>query len=123
MHGRRHLKVMLAAVFCHLFAASASAAEFDPRSHSDLNGVIFLCATEPASPRFDAAWVDWLQANPDADVDGAIRTVVSRAGTVRSMAIPGMAPAKPGSRPDPEAVAGHMTALARGVRRADSAER
>lgn len=97
-------------------ATDPPAAAFDPRNHGDLNGVIFLCATEPASPRFDAAWVDWLDANPDADVDGAISNVLSRAGTIRSMAIPGMAPARPGSRPDPAAIAEHMAALARRAR-------
>lgn len=117
MNRRRTFRVILAAALLGLLAPlAATAAEFDPRAHGDLNGVIFLCATEPGSPRFDAAWVDWLRANPDADVDGAIRTVLSRAGTVRSMAIPGMAPAKPGSRPDPDAVAEWMAALARGVR-------
>ncbi|MGE0621210.1 MAG: hypothetical protein AB7O54_01255 [Pseudomonadales bacterium] len=93
-------------------AADSDAGRFDPRNHDDLNTVIFLCATEPASPRFDAAWTDWLARNPDADVDAAIESVLSRAGTVRSMAIPGMAPAKPGSRPDPEAIADYMAALA-----------
>ncbi len=106
-----------------LIANDPAAAGFDPRNHGDLSGVILLCATEPGSPRFDAAWRDWLRTNPDADVDGAIQAVLSRAGTVRSMAIPGMAPAKPGSRPDPDAVAAHMTAIARQSRTAESAGR
>ncbi|HEY5645932.1 MAG TPA: hypothetical protein VIS76_08335 [Pseudomonadales bacterium] len=97
-----------------LAAASAMAAGgFDPRAHGDLHGVIALCASEPGSPRFDAAWIQWLRENPDADVDGVIRTVVSRAGTVRSLASPGMAPTRPNSRPDSEAISAHMRALAR----------
>ena len=86
-------------------------AEFDPRAHGDLNGVIMLCATEPGSPRFDAAWLAWVQENPEADFEGAITSVVTRAGTVRSMAVPGMAPARPTTRPDPGQVAEHMRRL------------
>jgi len=115
--------LLIPVLFGTLSALAADPAGFDPRNHGDLNGIIFLCATEPASPRFDAAWIDWLRANPDADVAGAISNVVSRAGTVRSMAIPGIAPAKPGSRPDPEAVAAHMAALAGRSRAAGSAAR
>ena len=113
MSSQRCRTRFLSAGLLTVLLAGGAFAEFDPRAHGDLNGVIFLCASEPGSPRFDAAWVDWLRANPEADVNGAIQTVLSRAGTVRSMAIPGMAPAKPGSRPDPEAIAAHMTALAR----------
>ena len=87
-------------------------AEFDPRAHTDLNQVILLCATEPGSPRFQAAWKDWLGENPHADVAGAVETVISRSATLRSMAVPAMAPTASGQRPDPEALAAQMFSLA-----------
>jgi hypothetical protein len=87
--------------------------QFDPRAHSDLDQVIMLCATDPGSARFDQAWLQWLDANPDADVDAAVGTVISRSGTIRSMAIPGMQPVPRGRRPDPDAVAERMLSLAR----------
>ena len=103
----------LLTVLLALVAATAMAAgEFDPRAHGDLHEVVALGASEPGSPRFDAAWIQWLRENPSADVDGAIRTVISRAGTFRSLASPGMAPSRPGSRPDAEAISAHMRALA-----------
>jgi hypothetical protein len=85
---------------------------FDPRAHSDLDHVVALCATEPGSERFDQAWLSWLAENPEADVYGAVETVVSRAGTVRSMAIPGMTPTPGGRKPDPDAIAERMLSLA-----------
>lgn len=95
-------------------ATTATAdAPFDTRTYDDLNGVIMLCATQPASARFDAAWVQWVRANPDADVASAVQTVVSRAATVRSMAVPGMEPVRPGSQPSAAAISERMTALAR----------
>ena len=99
-----------------LHGTPPGAAEFDPRWHGDLGPVITLCAAEPASPRFDAAWMNWVRANPGADLDAAIRTVLSRAGTLRSMAGPGMAPGPAGTRPDPQAVAERMRYLARKAR-------
>ncbi|TNF89277.1 MAG: hypothetical protein EP301_03330 [Gammaproteobacteria bacterium] len=85
---------------------------FDPRAHTDLDQVVALCATEPGSQRFDQAWQGWLAANPEADVYLAVETVVSRAGTLRSMAVPGMAPVPRGEQPDPAAIADRMLALA-----------
>ena len=94
----------------------ASGAEFDPRSHDDLSTVIMLCAAAPESPGFDAAWINWVRANPTADTNAAIRAVLSRAGTLHSMAVPGMQPRQAGSRPDPKAVAERMRYLARKAR-------
>ena len=85
---------------------------FDPRAHTELDQVIALCATEPGSRRFDQAWLHWLAQNPHADVYGAVETVLSRAGTVRSMAIPGMRPAPGGKAPDQDAIADRMLSLA-----------
>ena len=94
------------------FSWQPAQAEFDTRAHTDLGQVIMLCATEPGSPRFASAWKDWLVRNPGADVAGAVETVVSRAGTVRSMAVPGMTPTARGQRPDPEAITELMFSLA-----------
>lgn len=97
--------------------ANASHAEFDSREHTDLGPVVMLCASEPESGRFDAAWMKWVRENPEADLTVAIRTVLSRAGTLRSMAMPGMQPRPVGERPDPEAIGERMAALARQARR------
>ena len=107
------MKIRLLLLFLLLHGAPPGAAEFDPRAHSDLGPVITLCATEPESPRFKAAWIGWVRANPTADVDAAIRTVLSRAGTLRSMAVSGMAPDRVSARPEPETIAGRMRYLAR----------
>ncbi len=93
------------------FAQDAPTTRLDPRAHEDLNQVIMLCATEPTSERFAAAWLDWIERNPEADIYAAVNTVVSRAGTFRSMAIPGMEPISQGRRPDPEGVAEYMLNL------------
>jgi hypothetical protein len=85
---------------------------FDPRAHTGLDQVVALCATEPGSERFDQAWLSWLAANPDADVYRAVETVISRAGTVRSMAVPGMMPTPRGQKPDPQAISDRMLGLA-----------
>jgi hypothetical protein len=108
----------LQGILLGLLVVCAAAAEaqrynhFDPRAHTDLDQVVALCATEPGSQRFDQAWLSWLAANPEADVYRAVDTVVSRAGTVRSMAVPGMAPTPTGQKPDPEAIADRMLSLA-----------
>ncbi len=94
------------------FAQDDPASRLDPRAHEDLGQVIMLCATEPASQRFAAAWLDWIERNPEVDVHAAVDTVVSRAGTFRSMAIPGMKPVSQSSRVDLRAVADHMLNLA-----------
>lgn len=102
----------LAVPAANSFAGDASAGSFDTRAHGDLNQVIILCATEPASERFAATWQDWLERNPGADVYAAVDTVVSRAGTFRSMAIPGMEPVSQGKRPDAQVLTDHMLRLA-----------
>lgn len=116
MSGLKTLPARLGLLALLTFSAAAPAADqynhFDPRGHTDLDQVIALCATEPGSPRFDQVWLDWLASNPEADVYEAVETVISRAGTVRSMAIPGMAPAPRGARPDPQAIADRMLSLA-----------
>jgi hypothetical protein len=94
-------------------AAAEAQTHFDPRAHTPLDQVVMLCATEPDSARFDSAWLAWLAENPDADVEGAVRTVVSRSGTLRSMAIPGMQVKPRPTRPDPEAIAERMLSLAK----------
>ena len=95
-------------------ATSISAqTHFDPRAHTPLDQVIALCATEPGSERFEHAWLTWLDQNPDADLAGAVKTVVSRSGTVRSMAIPGMQVKPRAPQPDPEAIAERMLSLAK----------
>ncbi len=90
---------------------------FDPRAHTPLDQVIVLCATEPGSGRFDRAWLTWLENNPEADVAGAVRTVVSRAGTVRSMTMPGMEVKPRAPKPDPDAIADRMLSLAKRSKR------
>ena len=117
------MKIRLLLLFLLLHGATPGAAEFDPRAHSDLGPVITLCATEPESPRFDVAWTDWVRDNPTADVDAAIRTVLSRAGTLRSMAVPGMTPGRVSPRPDPRAVAERMRYLARKTRYREDSSR
>ena len=93
-------------------AQTAAPGHFDPRAHSSLDQVVMLCATEPGSDRFAHAWQQWLADNPDADVYAAVRSVISRSGTLRSMAVPGMVPAAEGRQPDPEAVSERMLSLA-----------
>lgn len=92
-------------------AQTPSAAHFDPRAYAELNPVIMLCATEPGSARFAASWRNWVAGNPEADVYAAVQTVVSRAGTFQSMAVPGMEPVRQGRRPAPEAIAAYMLDL------------
>jgi hypothetical protein len=99
-------------LLCAVIAQADRYNHFDPRAHTDLDQVIALCATEPGSRRFDQAWLHWLAENPDADVYGAVETVLSRAGTVRSMAIPGMSPTPGGRAPDQDAIADRMLSLA-----------
>ncbi len=114
-NGLPFLPVLLTLLMPLVSATTALADEyrhFDPRSHTSLDQVIALCATEPGSSRFDQAWLNWLADNPDADVYQAVDNVVSRAGTFRSMAIPGMSPAPRGEKPDPAALADRMLSLA-----------
>ena len=107
----RRLALMII-LFCAVSAQADRYNHFDPRAHTDLDQVIALCATEPGSQRFDQAWLNWLAENPQADVYGAVETVLSRAGTLRSMAIPGMSPAPGGKTPDKGAIADRMLSLA-----------
>ena len=107
--------VLLLILLITMAPALQAGTQFDPRAHTPLDQVIVLCATEPGSARFDDAWLAWLAANPDADVEGAVRTVISRSGTFRSMAIPGMQP-QPQTRaakPDPAAITDRMLSLAK----------
>lgn len=99
-------------IVCTAAVAAERQNHFDPRAHTGLDQVVALCATEPGSWRFDQAWLSWLAANPDADVYRAVETVVSRAGTVRSMAVPGMKPTPRGHKPDPQAISDRMLSLA-----------
>ncbi len=110
--ARRQRLLSLLLGLCLTLSWHPARAEFDTRAHTDLNQVIMLCATEPGSPRFQAAWKGWLQQNPDADVAGAIETVLSRSGTLRSMAVPGMTPTASGHRRDSGAIAAQMFSLA-----------
>jgi hypothetical protein len=115
--GQTVARLLLCAAAIAFAAAAADVqaerhTHFDPRSHTGLDRVITLCATEPGSRRFDQAWLNWLADNPQADVYGAVETVLSRAGTIRSMAIPGMTPAPQGRQPDPDAIADRMLSLA-----------
>lgn len=98
-------------LFSTTLDAAESAGHFDPRQFDRLNQVIILCATEPDSERFAATWRSWVEENPEADVHAAVNTVVSRAGTYRGMAIPGMEPVRHGRRPDPDAIADYMLSL------------
>ena len=114
--GRQLLAIVMFLTSIFLVQAELVQAEdyrnFDPRAHTPLDRVITLCATEPGSPRFDQTWLNWLAGNRAEDVYGAVDTVVSRAGTVRSMAIPGMPPAPRGAKPDPDAIVSRMLSLA-----------
>lgn len=109
--------LMLLLLLAATAPASAAETRFDPRAHTPLDRVIALCATEPGSDRFADAWLTWLADNPDADVAGAVRTVVSRSGTVRSMAIPGMQVQPRAPQPDPEAITERMLGLAKRAQR------
>ena len=99
-------------LLCATMAQAEGYQHFDPRGHTNLDQVVALCVTEPASQRFEQAWLNWLTENPQADVYQAVDTVVSRAGTIRSMAIPGMRPTPRGAKPDPDAIADRMLSLA-----------
>jgi len=87
---------------------------------TDLQKIVILCATEPGSPRFDAAWTAWVRENPDADLDRTVRTVVSHAGTMRSMGSAGMEPTKPKRLPTTAEITRHMQDLAASARRASA---
>lgn len=114
---RRLLNQMLGLILSATFSTHVQSTEhFDPRDFDDLSQVIMLCATEPQSERFAATWQHWVEANPEADVNEAVREVVSRAGTFRGMAIPGMEPVRHGRRPDPAALADYMLSLAASLR-------
>lgn len=89
--------------------------ESDPGT-AELQHVVVLCATRPDSAEFDAAWTAWVKANPEADLDKAIRIVISRAGTMRSMSGPGMAPTQPTRQPTPGAISERMRWLANSAR-------
>ncbi len=112
----RGFLLLLLFLVLHPAVAAVAATGFDPRQHGDLNPVIVLCATDPGSAEFDQAWMRWVRANPTADLSAAIRTVISRAATLRSMAVPGMAPKPAGERPAPGAVEERMRYLARQAR-------
>lgn len=99
-------------LFCTATAQAEGYRHFDPRQHTALDHLVALAATEPGSQRFDRAWLAWLADNPQADVYQAVDTVVSRASTIRSMAIPGMTPTRRGAKPDPDAIADRMLSLA-----------
>ena len=111
INSRQRLAIT-ALLVCSSLIQADDYRNFDPRAHTPLDQVITLCATEPGSPRFDQVWLNWLAENPTADVYGAVDTVVSRAGTVRSMAIPGMPATPRGAKPDPNAIASRMLSLA-----------
>ena len=83
---------------------------------SDLQKIVVLCATEPGSPRFDAAWTAWVRDNPDADLERTIDTVLSRAGTIRSMSVSGLEPKKPDRQPSTDVIADRMRALGTAAR-------
>lgn len=92
------------------------------RAHADpateaLQRIVVLCATEPGSARFDQAWTAWVRNHPQADLEATIRSVTSRASTIRSMGLSGLEPTPPKRQPSPEAVAEHMRALATSARR------
>lgn len=102
------------------FGASASL-EFTPLKDPNpgtvgLQTVVVLCATRPGSAEFDAAWTAWVKAHPEADIQPAIQTVISRAGTMRSMSGPGMAPTQPTRQPTPGAISERMRWLANSAR-------
>lgn len=84
----------------------------------DLQRIVVLCATEPASDRFDQAWTAWLMEHPNADVESTIRTVITRAGTIRSMSLVGAEPTPPRRHPSRDTIAEHMRMLASSARRA-----
>lgn len=111
LHGLQ--ATLCSVLLCLTVAARAEGYNhFDPRAHSNLDQVVALCAIEPGSQRFAQAWLNWLAENPQADVYRAVETVVSRAGTVRSIAVPGMQPRPRGRQPDPDAIAERMLSLA-----------
>jgi len=91
-------------------------AELDPRGDAELQAIILLCATEPGSAKFDTKWTAWVRANPQVDLQEAVDTVVSRAGSIRSMMMPGIEPVRPTERPDREAVAAYMLRVGQAAR-------
>ena len=117
---QRILRQILGLLISSALMADAQTAEhFDPRNFDDLSQVIMLCATEPASERFAVTWQHWVQENPEADLHEAVNTVISRAGTFRGMAIPGMEPVRHGRRPDPTALTDYMLSLVEKPARSD----
>ena len=84
-----------------------------PGPMASLEPMAALCATEPASSRFNDAWFEWLRSYPNADVDEAIRRVVTKARTLRSLSLPGLAAAPVAHRMSDEDIAAHMQKLAR----------
>ena len=121
-----HCRVALATILLLLAANLAHGASHSPEftdlndsdpgvtnsAANDLQKIVVLCATQPGSTAFDTAWIAWVKANPQADLDDTIRRVVSQAGTMRSMSGPGMAPTRPSRHPTPDAIAERMRWLA-----------
>jgi hypothetical protein len=105
-------------------ATSSAAATSYHQTHGtsdELSGVVVLCATEPGSANFNAAWTRWLDNNPSADIDQAIDTVLGKARTIRSMAMGGIEPTAVPNRLTNNQIAAHMRDLAsRRMRNLDS---
>ena len=96
--------------------AMHAAAELDPRGDAELQAIILLCATEPGSAKFNAKWTSWVRANPEVELQDAVDTIASRAGSIRSMMLPGIEPARPTKNPDRDAVADYMLRVGHAVR-------
>ena len=93
------------------------------RHVAQLQKVVALCATEPGSARFQQAWRDWVRANPQADIDATIRSVISQAGTLDSLGAAGRDPARTTSRPSSADLAHYMQSVAASASRTTAVQR
>ena len=76
----------------------------------DLQQIAVLCATQPGSQQFEQAWSAWVAANPDADINRTIESVLSQAGTLQSLSAVARDPAL--KRPTRAELTEYMTLLA-----------
>ena len=88
-------------------------------SDYQLQQLIMLCASEPGSPRFDEAWVDWVRKNPEEDIADAVAQIIGRAQSLRSMSSGGTAPGS--YRVSSAQLAEHMQLLGANIRRTNRA--
>ena len=85
-----------------------------------LQKVVALCATQPGSAQFQQAWSDWVRANPQADIEATVQSVISQAGTLDSMSAVARDPSRSTRRPSNAELTEYMQLLATRARRSTS---